>query len=160
MGTWGRAGVTARPLPLLRDALGGSEAQRTRLFSFPHRNWGTTKPVFCSEKILAAPKTQEQIERIRRELAGRRCLLSVKRLDYVKRPLEKLYAFERLHGRHDERHPERSIRRVNSRGFWPHPTRSRPSRNSPSMPRNGWHSPAVLWHFFMLPITFSFMDFP
>lgn len=58
------------------------------------------------ERILALPETQDRIAGIRRELGGRRCLLSVERLDYVKGPLEKLFAYERLLEQHEELHGE------------------------------------------------------
>jgi len=53
---------------------------------------------------LARPSAQESIARIRRELDGRRMILSIERLDYVKGPLEKLLAFERLLENHPEHH--------------------------------------------------------
>lgn len=53
-------------------------------------------------RILLEPRSQEQIQQLKDELQGRRCVLSVERLDYVKGPLEKLRAFEMLL----EEHPE------------------------------------------------------
>ncbi|HUE76394.1 MAG TPA: glucosylglycerol-phosphate synthase [Longimicrobiales bacterium] len=56
------------------------------------------------EEILEKPEIQEMIGRIRDELAGRTSILSIERLDYVKGPLEKLQAFERLLEEHPELH--------------------------------------------------------
>lgn len=55
-------------------------------------------------KALENPKVREQMEGIRQELRGRTCILSVERLDYVKGPLSKLAAFERLLDLHPELH--------------------------------------------------------
>jgi glucosylglycerol-phosphate synthase len=52
--------------------------------------------------ILADPRTADRMSGLRRELAGRRAILSVERLDYTKGTLEKLLAFEQLL----ERYPE------------------------------------------------------
>ncbi|MEX2584731.1 MAG: glucosylglycerol-phosphate synthase [Gemmatimonadota bacterium] len=54
--------------------------------------------------ILAKPRIQKQMERIRSEMGDRTIILSVERLDYVKGPLEKLHAFERLLDEHPELH--------------------------------------------------------
>jgi trehalose-6-phosphate synthase len=58
------------------------------------------------ETIVAAPETEQRIAAMQEELAGRRCVLSLERLDYVKGPLEKLRAFELLLERHPELHGE------------------------------------------------------
>lgn len=62
--------------------------------------------VVAIEAILERPEIQQRIERIREELAGRTAILSIERLDYVKGPLEKLQAFERLLEDHPELHGE------------------------------------------------------
>lgn len=51
---------------------------------------------------LARTDVREKAEELRREVGDRTCILSIERLDYVKGPLEKLRAFERLL----EEHPE------------------------------------------------------
>lgn len=56
------------------------------------------------ERILERPEIRTTIDRIRAELRGRTSILSVERLDYVKGPLEKLQAFERLLDDHPELH--------------------------------------------------------
>ena len=56
------------------------------------------------ESILERPEIRKTIEGIRTELRGRTSILSVERLDYVKGPLEKLQAFERLLEDHPELH--------------------------------------------------------
>ena len=56
------------------------------------------------ETILERPEIRQMIEGIRAELRGRTSILSVERLDYVKGPLEKLQAFERLLENHPELH--------------------------------------------------------
>jgi glucosylglycerol-phosphate synthase len=56
------------------------------------------------EKILERPDIQDMVARIRAELRGRTSILSIERLDYVKGPLEKLQAFERLLEDHPELH--------------------------------------------------------
>ncbi len=52
--------------------------------------------------ILEAPDAQEQFAGIRERFAGRKLVLSVERLDYVKGPLQKLEAFEALLDAHEE----------------------------------------------------------
>jgi glucosylglycerol-phosphate synthase len=56
------------------------------------------------DEILARPQTREMVERIRGDLGGRTSILSIERLDYVKGPLEKLRAFEKLLDDHPELH--------------------------------------------------------
>lgn len=56
------------------------------------------------DEILQKPKVQEMVRRIRNELGKRTSILSIERLDYVKGPLEKLHAFERLLENHPELH--------------------------------------------------------
>ena len=56
------------------------------------------------EEILERPDILEMIHLIREELRGRTSILSIERLDYVKGPLEKLHAFERLLDGHPELH--------------------------------------------------------
>jgi glucosylglycerol-phosphate synthase len=56
------------------------------------------------DDILARTDIQDMISRIRSELGDRTAILSVERLDYVKGPLEKLQAFERLLEEHPELH--------------------------------------------------------
>jgi glucosylglycerol-phosphate synthase len=55
-------------------------------------------------EILARPETREMVDRIRGDLGGRTSILSIERLDYVKGPLEKLKAFEKLLEDHPELH--------------------------------------------------------
>lgn len=47
-------------------------------------------------RLLGEPTTQRTMERLRRDMAGQRLILSVERLDYTKGTLEKLLAFEEL----------------------------------------------------------------
>ncbi|WP_230970314.1 glucosylglycerol-phosphate synthase [Nitrogeniibacter aestuarii] len=56
------------------------------------------------EKILAEQSTQKRMEALRAELAGKRMVLSVERLDYTKGTLQKIEAFERLLEKHPEFH--------------------------------------------------------
>lgn len=56
--------------------------------------------------ILERDDVRERMREIRRDLDGRRCILSIERLDYVKGPLEKLQAFEKLLEEHPELHGE------------------------------------------------------
>lgn len=53
---------------------------------------------------LAMPETQALMQALRKELAGRRLVLSVERLDYTKGIPAKLLAFERLLEEHPELH--------------------------------------------------------
>ncbi|MEP6589569.1 MAG: glucosylglycerol-phosphate synthase [Gemmatimonadota bacterium] len=53
-------------------------------------------------KILAEPQHRDSVAEVNEQFRGQRLVLSVERLDYVKGPLQKLEAFERLL----ERHPE------------------------------------------------------
>ncbi|MBR9988408.1 MAG: glucosylglycerol-phosphate synthase [Gemmatimonadetes bacterium] len=66
------------------------------------------------EEILERPEIQESVERIRTELRGRTSILSVERLDYVKGPLEKLQAFERLLENHPELHGKIVLLSINT----------------------------------------------
>jgi glucosylglycerol-phosphate synthase len=52
--------------------------------------------------ILEAPEARTECEGIRERFAGRKLVLSVERLDYVKGPLQKLEAFEALLDAHEE----------------------------------------------------------
>lgn len=54
--------------------------------------------------IAESPTAREQAARLREEFQGRRIILSVERLDYVKGPLEKVLAFERYLEAHPESH--------------------------------------------------------
>jgi glucosylglycerol-phosphate synthase len=54
--------------------------------------------------ILERPDIQERIGDIRAEIGDRTMILSVERLDYVKGPLEKLQAFEKLLEEHPDLH--------------------------------------------------------
>jgi len=56
------------------------------------------------EEIIEKPRVRETIDRIRSALGERTSILSIERLDYVKGPLEKLNAFERLLENHPELH--------------------------------------------------------
>jgi glucosylglycerol-phosphate synthase len=56
------------------------------------------------ESILARDDIQERIGEIRAEIGDRTSILSVERLDYVKGPIEKLQAFERLLEDHPDLH--------------------------------------------------------
>ncbi len=53
-------------------------------------------------EILSTPEASERYDEIRRKFAGTTLILSVERLDYVKGPIQKVEAFERLL----ELHPE------------------------------------------------------
>ncbi|MCO5235305.1 MAG: glucosylglycerol-phosphate synthase [Chitinophagaceae bacterium] len=57
-------------------------------------------------RIFGQPSTQELIRKMRDQTVGKKIILSVERLDYVKGPLEKIYAFQtfleqnpQLHGK-------------------------------------------------------------
>ncbi|MBN1770502.1 MAG: glucosylglycerol-phosphate synthase [Deltaproteobacteria bacterium] len=63
-------------------------------------------------ELLERPEARERMREIRTGLRGRRCVLSIARLDYVKGPLEKLAAFERLLERHPELHGEVELVKV------------------------------------------------
>lgn len=56
------------------------------------------------DDILERPAVRELMEQLRVELKGRTSILSIERLDYVKGPLEKLQAFEKLLEDHPELH--------------------------------------------------------
>ncbi|CAN5600936.1 glucosylglycerol-phosphate synthase [soil metagenome] len=56
------------------------------------------------DDILARDEVRQLMERLRTELDGRTSILSIERLDYVKGPLEKLQAFEKLLEDHPELH--------------------------------------------------------
>src|SRR5690606_34525995 len=56
------------------------------------------------ESILERAEIRKTIEGMRTELRGRTSIMYVERLDYVKGPLEKLQAFERLLEDHPELH--------------------------------------------------------
>lgn len=56
------------------------------------------------EKILAEQSTRKRMDALRAELAGKRMVLSVERLDYTKGTLQKIEAFERLLETHPEFH--------------------------------------------------------
>jgi glucosylglycerol-phosphate synthase len=48
------------------------------------------------KRIVESAAFHDEVAKIRKELRGLKAILSVERLDYVKGPLEKLYAFEEL----------------------------------------------------------------
>lgn len=54
--------------------------------------------------IVARPGVQRRIRKLQEELGDRHCILSIERLDYVKGPLEKLQAYERLLEDHPDLH--------------------------------------------------------
>jgi len=56
------------------------------------------------EKILEDQETARRMADLRKELAGKRMVLSVERLDYTKGTLQKIEAFERLLDNHPEFH--------------------------------------------------------
>jgi glucosylglycerol-phosphate synthase len=56
------------------------------------------------DEILERPEIREMSARIRSDLRDRTIILSIERLDYVKGPLEKLQAFEKLLENHPELH--------------------------------------------------------
>jgi len=56
------------------------------------------------ENILKDPETTRRMAELRDELAGKRMVLSVERLDYTKGTLQKIEAFERLLDNHPEFH--------------------------------------------------------
>ncbi len=56
------------------------------------------------EKTVHAEATKARIVRIKSDLGGKKAILSVERLDYVKGPLEKLEAFERFLEQNPELH--------------------------------------------------------
>jgi hypothetical protein len=58
------------------------------------------------EEILNRDDVREKLSTIRNELGGRTTILSIERLDYVKGPLEKLEAFEKMLENHPELHGE------------------------------------------------------
>ncbi|MEX2571084.1 MAG: glucosylglycerol-phosphate synthase [Gemmatimonadota bacterium] len=56
------------------------------------------------DDILQKPNIRAMIDKIREEIGDRTSILSIERLDYVKGPLEKLHAFERLLEDHPDLH--------------------------------------------------------
>ena len=56
------------------------------------------------ETTLKEERAVTRRQHIQEELAGRRCVLSIERLDYVKGPIEKLLAFEKLLEHHPDLH--------------------------------------------------------
>jgi glucosylglycerol-phosphate synthase len=54
--------------------------------------------------IYQQPSTQQRIEEMKAQVKGKKIVLSVERLDYVKGPLEKIYAFQSFLERHPEYH--------------------------------------------------------
>ena len=58
------------------------------------------------ESLCADPQIQAKMVAIDEEVGDRRCVLSVERLDYVKGPLEKINAFEKMLEDHPEHHGE------------------------------------------------------
>lgn len=58
------------------------------------------------EALCGDPAVQAKIAAIDEELGNRRCVLSVERLDYVKGPLQKILAFEKMLEDHPEHHGE------------------------------------------------------
>jgi len=55
-------------------------------------------------RIYQQKKTQQRIEALKKRTAGKRIILSVERLDYVKGPLEKIEAFGQFLDEHPEYH--------------------------------------------------------
>lgn len=58
--------------------------------------------VHAIQDILESPESRRQYEDLRERFSGTKLVLSVERLDYVKGPLQKLEAFERLLSEHEE----------------------------------------------------------
>lgn len=56
------------------------------------------------KELVSDPGIGQRIKEIRTELGDRSAILSIERLDYVKGPLQKLEAFERLLEQHEELH--------------------------------------------------------
>src|SRR5690606_7292892 len=56
------------------------------------------------ERVVDRPGTRRKIAEIRESVGNRTCVLSIERLDYVKGPLEKLRAFEKLREEEPELH--------------------------------------------------------
>ncbi len=56
------------------------------------------------ENISRAPETRTLIDTLLREAKGRKVILSVERLDYVKGPIEKMLAYEEFLAQHPEWH--------------------------------------------------------
>lgn len=56
------------------------------------------------ERTIQGERAVTRRRHIQEELAGRRCVLSIERLDYVKGPIEKLLAFEKLLEHHPDLH--------------------------------------------------------
>ena len=54
--------------------------------------------------IYNQPSTQQRIAEMKAQVEGKKIVLSVERLDYVKGPLEKIYAFQSFLERHPEYH--------------------------------------------------------
>jgi glucosylglycerol-phosphate synthase len=55
-------------------------------------------------RTLAMPAVRASLEKLRREIAPRKLVLSIERLDYTKGTLEKMQAFERLLEQHPDLH--------------------------------------------------------
>ncbi|MFO7326369.1 MAG: trehalose-6-phosphate synthase, partial [Pseudomonadota bacterium] len=55
-------------------------------------------------RTLAQPVVRASLEKLRREIAPRKLVLSIERLDYTKGTLEKMQAFERLLEQHPDLH--------------------------------------------------------
>lgn len=56
------------------------------------------------KELYSRPETQESIEMIRSQLGKKKIILSVERLDYVKGPLEKIFAFQEFLEQYPEFH--------------------------------------------------------
>ncbi|RZK47175.1 MAG: glucosylglycerol-phosphate synthase, partial [Pedobacter sp.] len=56
------------------------------------------------KEVMARTETQEAVDAIRKEMGSKQVILSVERLDYVKGPLEKIYAFQEFLEQYPEFH--------------------------------------------------------
>jgi glucosylglycerol-phosphate synthase len=56
------------------------------------------------QEIFAQPSTQERIQKMQKQTEGKKIILSVERLDYVKGPLEKINAFQTFLERNPQLH--------------------------------------------------------
>jgi trehalose-6-phosphate synthase len=54
--------------------------------------------------IFEQPATQEKIKKMQKQTDGKKIILSVERLDYVKGPLEKINAFQSFLERNPQLH--------------------------------------------------------
>ena len=56
------------------------------------------------EELYHRPATQQAIKEMRKQIGDKQVILSVERLDYVKGPLEKIYAFQEFLEQYPEFH--------------------------------------------------------